>query len=188
MAQPSSHGGSRARRWATLNDRHLADRMDASVAQADIDIVADDEMESSTGIQQPASRHRLRGQVQVIRARRRIPDGWLWTRMMPAAAAGRHPERAHRRGPTRRRRSSVDRLDRQHDVLRVEQDHPQLLPLETAHLQDEAISEVARPPDREPAGGPIGQQPAAKLEGGRETSGSRGPDTRDGLKLDDARL
>ncbi len=42
----------------------------------------------------------------------------------------------------------VDRRDAQHVVLRVEQHDPQLLALEAAHLQDQAVGDVVRAADR----------------------------------------
>ena len=46
---------------------------DAPIAHADVDVMADDEMVEHGHVQQPASGDRLRGQVEVIRARCRIP-------------------------------------------------------------------------------------------------------------------
>ncbi len=88
----------------------------------------------------------------------------------------------------RRDVAPVDGLDGQHDVLRVEQHDPQLLALEAAHLQDQPIGQVARPADRQAAARPVGQQPPAELEGGRQAGRARRPDTRDRLQLDHARL
>ena len=88
--------------------------------------------------------------------------------------------------PDQRRRhvALVDRRDPQHDVLRVEEDDPQLLALEAAHLEDEPVGDVAGRADRPAPGRPVREQPPAELERGGELGRLRGADARHALELD----
>src|SRR6476660_6087673 len=81
----------------------------------------------------------------------------------------------------RRHVALVDGLHAEHVVLRVEDDDPQLLALEAAHLKDQPIGDVPRAADRPATRRPIGQKPSPQLEGGdklrrlyRTDTGERG--------------
>ena len=100
------------------------------------------------------------------------PDGWLWTRITPAALSRTASRNS---SPTRtseaRDVALVDGRDPEDVVLRVEHHDPQLLALEAAHLEDQPVGDVVRAADRPAAGGPVGEQPAAELEGRHELGG-----------------
>ena len=69
-------------------------------------------------------------------------------------------------------------------VLRVEDDDPQLLALEPAHLEDQAVGDVTWAADRPARGRPVGEQPPTELEGGDELRRLSGADTRQRRQLD----
>ncbi len=74
------------------------------------------------------------------------------------------------------RRRHVALVDGRHAedvVLRVEQDGPQLLALEPAHLEDQPVGDVVRAADGPARGGPVGQQPTAELERGDQLGRAR---------------
>ena len=58
---------------------------DAAVPQRDERVVPDDDVVEKLDVEKPAGRERLRRQVQVVGRRRGVADGWLWTRIAPAA-------------------------------------------------------------------------------------------------------
>ena len=113
------------------------------------------------------------------------PEGWLWTRI----DAGRVqpdgvPEQLADPDERRRHVALVDRRDAEDDVLRVEEHDPQLLALEAAHLEHEPVRDVARRADRPARRRPVGEQPPAELERGRQLGRLRRADPRHGLELD----
>ena len=93
------------------------------------------------------------------------PEGWLWTsidaaRVEPDGVAEQLAD------PDQRRRHVAD-VDRRHpldDVLRVEAEHPELLALETTHLDEQPVGDVARRADRPLSGRPVRDRPAPELE------------------------
>ena len=95
------------------------------------------------------------------------PDGWLWTRITPAALSRTASRNS---SPTRTSDDAdvalVDGRHAQDVVLRVEHHDPQLLALEAAHLEDQPIGDVVRAADRPARRRPVGEQPAPELEGG----------------------
>ena len=105
------------------------------------------------------------------------PDGWLWTRMTPAALSRTASRKS---SPTRTSDDAdvalVDRRHAEDVVLRVEQHDPQLLALEAAHLEDEPVGHVVRAADRPARRRPVRQQPAAELERRHELGGACRPD------------
>ena len=111
------------------------------------------------------------------------PDGWLWTRIRPR---GVQPdgvaEQLADADERRRDVALVDGRDPEHDVLRVQEHDPQLLPLEAAHLEQQPVGDVARRADRPAAGRPVGQQPPAELERGDQLGGLRRADARAGRR------
>ena len=100
------------------------------------------------------------------------PDGWLWTRMTPAALSRTASRNS---SPTRTSDDAhvalVDRRHAQDVVLRVEQDDPQLLALEAAHLEDQPVGDVARTADRPAARRPVREEPPPELERGDQLGG-----------------
>ena len=139
-------------------------------------------------VEQPARRERLRGQVQVVRARCRIaarvvvdedragrvdPDGVPEELADPdqggadvALVDGHHPE---------------------DDVLRVQQHDPQLLALERAHLNHQPVRHVPRGADGPSTVRPGLGRAAAQLEGGGQLGRLRDPDPGQAAKLQLAR-
>ena len=57
----------------------------APVAQRDVGVVADDEVVEQVDVEQATRRQGLGGEMEIVRLRRRIADGWLWTRIRPLA-------------------------------------------------------------------------------------------------------
>ena len=112
------------------------------------------------------------------------PDGWLWTRMI---ARGVEPDGVaiELADPDEARAdvALVDGRDAQDGVLRVEQDDPQLLALEAAHLEDQPLGHVAGRPDRPAPGRPVGQQAPAELERGAQLGGPGRADPGDRREL-----
>ena len=112
------------------------------------------------------------------------PDGWLWHeddagRVEPDGVAEQLPDPHQRRGDV----AHVDGRHALDDVLRVEAQHPQLLALEAAHLDEQAVRDVARRPDRPAPGRPVRDRPPAELERGREPRRLRDADARDRREL-----
>src|SRR5258706_16429572 len=64
----------------------------------------------------------------------------------------------------------------QDGVLRVQQDDPQLLALETAHLEDQSVRDIGRGPNGPAAGRPIGEEAPAQLERRRQLRRPSRPD------------
>ena len=47
--------------------------------------MADDEVVQQVDVEETAGRERFRREMRVVRGRVGSPDGWLWTRITPAA-------------------------------------------------------------------------------------------------------
>jgi hypothetical protein len=74
--------------------------------------------------------------------------------------------------------AAVDRDDPEHDVLRVQDHHAQLLGLQAAHLEHKAIRNVMRSADLPVRSRPVRHEPSPELEGGLQLRRARRPDTR----------
>jgi len=116
------------------------------------------------------------------------PLGWLWTRMTPAAfvRTASRIELAH----ADEGGGDVALVDGHHledDVLRVQEDHPQLLALVGTHLDHQALRHVPRGPDGPSAGRPGLGRAAAQLECRGQLGRLRRPDPRQATKLQLAR-
>ena len=156
----------------------------AAVAQRHPGVVADHHVVEDVDVEQPPGGDRLGGEVEVVGARRRVAG-----RVVVAQddAGGVEPDGVAEQLPhPHQRRGDVAHVDRRHaldDVLRVEAQHPELLALEAAHLEEQAVRDVARRPDRPAPGRPLRHRPPSQLERGRQARRLRDADARDRREL-----
>src|SRR5689334_19504513 len=179
-----------AKAWSmvtgTLLLRRLAPRgcgpveRDTSVAQRHESVVPDDEMVEERDVEQAARRDRLRREMEVIGTGRRIARWMVVDEDHPGRIeSDRVPKQLPDPHEGRRHVALVDGGDAQDVVLRIKDHDAQLLALETAHLQDQAIGDVARSADQPAGRRPVGEQPSTEFEGGHELSRLRRADARD---------
>ena len=100
------------------------------------------------------------------------PLGWLCATMIAAAqrANGVPKDLADADGRAGKV-AAVDRALRGDHVLRVEQQDPQLLPLERPHRVHEGLGDVGRSADQPRVGWPASGEPRSDLDRGRQARG-----------------
>src|SRR6266550_3339458 len=184
-AAPGDHHDARLVTWRTSAGPALRPvERDAAVAQRDPGVMADDEVVEQIDVEQAACSEGLGRQVEVVRRRRRVArrvvvDEDEPGRVEPDGVPEELPD-ADERG---RHVALVDGSHPKHDVLRVQEDDPQLLALEAAHLEDKPIRDVGRGPDRPAAGRPVGEEATAELERRRQLGRPSGADPGQPIEL-----
>ncbi len=150
--------------------RRLTERSER--AQARPSAAADDQVVEQLDVEEPARLGQLGRDPQVLAGRRRIAArmvvghddrGSARANGVPidlTDADGRSGEVA-----------AVDGALRRDHVLRVEQQHPQLLTLERAHRVDERLGDVCRCADQPRVGRPASGEPRSDLDRGRQARG-----------------
>ena len=161
---------------------------DAAIAERHERRVPDHDVVEQVDVEEPPGGERLGRQVEVVRAGRRVATRVVVdeddARRIRADSVAEELADADEGGGDV---ALVDGHHLQDDVLRVQEDHAQLLPLQGAHLDHQAVRHVPRSPDGPPAGRPGLGRPATQLERRGQLGRLRRPDPGQAAELQLAR-